>query len=255
VNPDSDPFNCGRCGRRCEDDEVCQTGHCRKKQETACQDGKDNDEDGMRDCEDPDCEGTERPCEGFGDEVCSEGVERCQGDGTWSTCQGCEDLEPDPVTECTGDEQCRDTYHCQQQECVFDPSSEWNVVVVDATLPEHNTSGFPWDPFWGAPDAFVRASSGDKTGTTRRRADVYDPSWNHVVLERVKASDLMSSITFEIIDMDDFVNDFIGECTVDDLSKDEIEGDLLVLDCPRNEQEGNAGFRLRYRIEIPASVM
>lgn len=48
----SDPANCGACGAACQDGTACRDSHCH---ETSCADGIDNDQDGLTDCEDPDC--------------------------------------------------------------------------------------------------------------------------------------------------------------------------------------------------------
>jgi hypothetical protein len=49
-----------------------------------CDDGADDDCDGLIDCEDDDCEGETRACTG----MCGAGVEICEAGGTWSACSG-----------------------------------------------------------------------------------------------------------------------------------------------------------------------
>jgi hypothetical protein len=50
----SDEANCGGCARRCDAGTTCQTARC---EETTCDDGADNDLDGVTDCLDVSCLG------------------------------------------------------------------------------------------------------------------------------------------------------------------------------------------------------
>ena len=82
-----DESNCGLCGRHCDTDQVCNMGSCTclsGSRETECDDGTDDDCDGLVDCDDDDCVGSTRPCMG----ICGAGVEACESGGTWGTCAG-----------------------------------------------------------------------------------------------------------------------------------------------------------------------
>ncbi len=84
VDTDTSQSDCGLCGRACADNERCVMGSCRLLRESACDDGVDEDEDGATDCDDEDCVGATRPCEG----PCGMGVERCLAGGAWGGCEG-----------------------------------------------------------------------------------------------------------------------------------------------------------------------
>jgi len=86
VDPESDADHCGVCGRECAADEACSMGSCTcatGAREELCDDGEDDDCDGMIDCADSDCDGATRECMGS----CGAGVETCSG-GTWGDCEG-----------------------------------------------------------------------------------------------------------------------------------------------------------------------
>jgi hypothetical protein len=87
VDIDQDEGNCGVCGRVCATDQVCNAGSCSCSagaRESACDDGTDDDCDGMIDCADEDCVGATRPCTG----MCGAGVETCEGGDVWGMCVG-----------------------------------------------------------------------------------------------------------------------------------------------------------------------
>jgi len=48
----ADPAHCGTCANACLDGAGCAQGRCR---ESRCDDGQDNDQDGLQDCSDKDC--------------------------------------------------------------------------------------------------------------------------------------------------------------------------------------------------------
>ena len=84
VDPETDNSNCGMCGRACEADQICTMGSCacaRSGREENCDDGMDDDCDGLMDCDDDDCDGATRGCMG----MCGMGLETCSS-GTWGEC-------------------------------------------------------------------------------------------------------------------------------------------------------------------------
>ena len=50
-----DPHNCGACGNRCLASDQCKNGACIPSSEANCENGLDEDQDGLIDCADPDC--------------------------------------------------------------------------------------------------------------------------------------------------------------------------------------------------------
>lgn len=78
--------HCGQCNLACENDEICGEGSCicrTGNRETNCTDGVDDDCDDLVDCEDPDCEGATRRCNG----ACGAGAETCTS-AVWGECVG-----------------------------------------------------------------------------------------------------------------------------------------------------------------------
>jgi hypothetical protein len=87
VDPETSSLHCGVCMRTCDADEFCGGGTCQcagGSRETDCNDGDDEDCDGLIDCRDPDCIGETRGCTG----ACGPGSQSCQMDGTWAECTG-----------------------------------------------------------------------------------------------------------------------------------------------------------------------
>jgi hypothetical protein len=82
---------------------------------------------------------------------------------------------------------------CVDGECRLDPASRWDVVIVNAEVPERDQNGNAWDPFGGLPDPYVVMTAG--LGTSDERTDrtphvnntTFADFDNHVVLEDVRA--------------------------------------------------------------------
>jgi hypothetical protein len=55
FNLQTDNNNCGGCNIVCTPSQRCELGMCKTRGETLCGDGMDNDNDGMADCADSDC--------------------------------------------------------------------------------------------------------------------------------------------------------------------------------------------------------
>ncbi len=56
FNLQSDPANCGMCNHACMSTEICMAGTCQVRRELICDDGVDNDGNGLTDCADPACD-------------------------------------------------------------------------------------------------------------------------------------------------------------------------------------------------------
>ncbi|MEM7447421.1 MAG: hypothetical protein AAF355_04185 [Myxococcota bacterium] len=93
----SDALNCGSCGTICGSDEECAGGVCACSgyaTEVSCVDGRDNDCDGLIDCNDDDCVGALRVCTSG----CGFGVQECRQTNEWSSCSARPSAES--ATEC-----------------------------------------------------------------------------------------------------------------------------------------------------------
>lgn len=153
-------LHCGRCDNPCEQGEVCEMGTCQSSSEVDCNDMMDNDNDGMEDCEDPDCYGTERVCAS-----CPGGLEPPAGHmgditqvcdaGTWGDCMPCGD-PPD----CSPSNPCADGFRCNaSMTCELDPNALWDAHVEDVTY-----FGSGYDSFGGAPDVTIETCIGSFSG-------------------------------------------------------------------------------------------
>jgi len=259
VDVGINPAHCGVCDRACEDGEVCVDGSCRIGQETECDDGVDDDDDGDTDCEDADCNGftQECVCDGLPDTM---GMQTCEG-GSFGACGPC--VPP----ECTG-EPGSDCdlygYECVDGSCVFDDDALFDVLLVNVDVPATNLFGNQWD-CWGtpsrAPDVLVYMSTASLSGETPMSDTVSAPAYRSTIGERllrgVRAGELMEGLRITVTDDDGFwdectgdapscdgmdnIDDCIGDCTFT-IEEDQLNGRTQLLDCVRGS---TAGFRAR----------
>jgi hypothetical protein len=108
FNLQTDAAHCGRCDISCNAIQQCISGSCQNRAELACDNGLDDDGDGLKDCADTDCShqacGTGCTCDGgtSHESACGDGVDNdgdalkdcadtdcsSQSCGTGCTCQG-----------------------------------------------------------------------------------------------------------------------------------------------------------------------
>jgi C2 domain len=106
---------------------------------------------------------------------------------------------------------------CTSGACVIDPNALWDVYVSFAVLPEKSKSNYNWDTLAGLPDAYLIAYSSEgastHSGQTLSITDSLYPFWAETPLKGVKASELLSKLSFEVWDEDTLdLDDLIGGC-------------------------------------------
>lgn len=138
---------------------------------------------------------------------------------------------------------------CAQGACVIDPNSLWNFYVSFAVLPDLTKSGSAWDPLNGAPDAFLNVFSSaagmTHSGTTTVQMDSTFPFWAETPLKGIKASELLTNLSFEVWDQDPDFDDFIGGCKIP-LTAAVFDGSLQSYVCPATPTTGEV--KLYYRV-------
>src|SRR5215211_272428 len=90
FNLQADPYHCGSCSTVCNSSQQCKDATCIPARETVCFDGLDEDQDGLTDCADPECQS--KSC-GTGC-VCG-GAEKRE-----SLCDDLADNDSDGLTNC-----------------------------------------------------------------------------------------------------------------------------------------------------------
>jgi hypothetical protein len=96
----SDPAHCGGCFQACVEGKTCLDGSCPLAFEANCHNGIDDDQDGLTDCEDPDC--NQQPC--------GEGCVCLGGQRTETVCVGGLDEDGDGLIDCEDPD-------CDQKSC------------------------------------------------------------------------------------------------------------------------------------------
>jgi len=249
VDTQTSSGHCGECDNACGAMQICDAGSCENTVEFDCLDGVDDDGDGLTDCEDPDCEGTTRMCTCSGGAEPPPGVtpeELCESTG-WSECGPC-----GPPPECSAASPCDYGFSCVSSECVFEPSTVFDLVVVSAEIPRP-VGGGDWDTGSG-PDVFASLRVGPMMEsapelTTSRLDDDYFPSWNETIIRSTSAADFRTYTRVDIWDYDLLnPNDLIGACTLT-FATTSFDGSERVFTCPATAE--TPGWRLRLRFVQP----
>lgn len=100
--------------------------------------------------------------------------------------------------------------------CDIDPNSKWNIMAVDAKVPEKKANGKDtWDVGGGLPDLFAKAElNGTELGETSVVKDTLTPAWdNEVIVTSVRAEDV-AKVSIELIDKDLASDDPVGKCKI-----------------------------------------
>ena len=170
---------CGSGGKactQCAGDEKCQNGQCVKL--SCSQTCKNNTQYGPSGgcCAGSTCKA------GDTDTACGDGGDPCEA--------------------------CRSGFECQFQECDLQRNSRWDVVAVDAELPEKNKDGNYWDGSGDPPDPYVKVKvegwTKTKSGKTKKVENDRTPFWWETTAPKVRAADLKrtNKTVFEVIDED-----------------------------------------------------
>lgn len=141
---------------------------------------------------------------------------------------------------------------CSSGACVLDRTSLWDFYVSFAEVPQKSRSGNPWDALGGLPDPYLLAFASDgvttSSGKTSTQTDTYYPFWAETPLTKVKASTLLSNLSFEIWDEDTLdPDDYIGGCNLP-VTVDQFDGSLQSFTCGPGPTRGVA-VTLWYRLK------
>ena len=125
--------------------------------------------------------------------------------------------------------------------CHLDLDSTWDFYAASAQVPATNTSGGTWDPFSGLPDPYVIMYSSGTQAQTAVVNDTTSPAWNQITLTNIKASQYMSSLSFNIWDSDYGFgvdpDDLIGGCTMP-VQQSNFDGKLYYWTCKATATQG-----------------
>ncbi|MFO0741912.1 MAG: hypothetical protein U0270_38805 [Labilithrix sp.] len=139
---------------------------------------------------------------------------------------------------------------CTNHACVLDTSSLWDVVVTGADIPAKKLNDSDWDPFYGAPDPFVKLYSNlgadSHTGQTAFQTDNLHPAWTtEVPLKGISAKELMNNLSFEIWDDDFDYDDQVGGCKIG-ISAANFSGVVQQVTC--NQTPSLPSVTLRFKL-------
>jgi hypothetical protein len=202
--------------------------------------------------------GSCRACSG--DEACDQGTCVVLGCGP-DTCDGCCSgdtcLAGNSAAACGGEGaacvDCGDGFGCEGGACQVALDSRWDVTIVSGTVSETNAANETWDPTGGLPDlhvdVFIGLGDQARKVTSGTKDNTLSPVWNEIVLTDVTARVLLDRLLFRPIDSDFDTDDVVGECQVS-LDSGLFDGSNHTLDCPRDVQNGQAGFTLTYRLTL-----
>jgi hypothetical protein len=222
--------------------------------ETDCNDGEDEDNDGDRDCRDSDCAGTPQCAEACdnaqdddldGNFDCADpdcaGAPECAED-----CTNLNDDDFDGLIDCD-DSDCAQEAVCLTCDPAADDCSGEEICIVDACQPAfgrvYRFSGFQLslgtrDRNNGCWDSSCSDTSPDKpdpkvelflNGTrfleTSTKSNVFNATYSEAVTINIPAG---SRFTVQVLDVDDNADDLAIACTNDPLEADLLRGRALV---------------------------
>lgn len=113
-------------------------------------------------------------------------------------------------------------------------------------------SGAAWDAFGGAPDPIVNVYVGSETNRVavfNGPDDTFRITFTNARVGGLRASDLLSYLSFAVFDEDVSDYEFIGRCFSRPLDSSVWAGGTQIFNCPREPATGQSGFTLRWRLE------
>ena len=193
------------------------------------------------------CRGPGGTClPGYTAVACGQGGETCQSCGEGSSCQdrACVDDDGDGGD---GDDDDGDDDDGDQ----VDPSSRWDLTLLSATVSEVDVNGNLWDA-GGLPDVYVDVyigSGGQQLHVASQTIDeTTSPVWNQMMATDLPAARFLEELSVAVVDRDTvFTYNTIGHCTAA-LDSSWFGADQMVIDCPRDVAQDQAGFALILRI-------
>ena len=133
--------------------------------------------------------------------------------------------------------------------CELDTTSLWDFYISFAVIPAKNKTGGDWDILAGLPDPYAKVFTSEgatsHSGKTTTQTDSMFPFWAETPLTSLKASELLANTSIEFWDEDDFIDDFIGGCTLP-LAAAVFDGSLQNYTCPASAS--GVSVRFYYRI-------
>lgn len=196
-------------------------------------------------------------CEAAG---CVGGPVACGPDNCAGCCMGDICVDGDRPALCgSGGGACDtcDTWEiCATGACGVDPTSEWQISILDAVIPPTNFDGGGWDgPGAGECDPYVqlRVGSAGATPLTLPGIDgTVMPDWTEggtttVLSPRVTAAEILAFLRFDMFDEDLAFDDTIGSCRYAE-GETPFNGEIVTLVCDPDATLEYAGFTLRWQL-------
>lgn len=117
----------------------------------------------------------------------------CGGDGD-------SDNNPQNDNDTAGCSGCHAWETCVGTTCVFDSTSQWDVVAESGTVVGQNGS-LPWDTF-DDPDPLVCVTINGQEKCTEADIDTFYPDWHQKLFENAGGGSIMGGIYVEYWDLD-----------------------------------------------------
>ncbi len=243
----SDPRHCGGCDQRCAAGSFCADGRC----QVTCAAG-------LTACDEAcvDLDASRAHC-GACDAAC-EGELTCEGGacGCVATLTQCGDrcVDLDASLEHCGacDNACGPHGYDCDGGCVLDGRARFDLVIVNAEIPETNVGGADWDSGSG-PDVYVNARVGAQmqmapVQTSRTVFNDPAPVFDDALVTSTTADSFLTYLRLDLYESDAGDDTLIGACRVT-LSDASFDGSLRRVTC--NPTATTAGWVVRLRFVAP----